>query len=68
MLLLVGLGVGTGCALVAISPSLVGGGRGVNVGALAATLGGVLVVGLGGLALAVWLGQRKVTAADLRAE
>jgi len=68
LLLLVGLGVGTGCALVAISPSLVGGGRGVNLGALAATLGGVLVVGLGGLAAAVWLGQRRVSAADLRAE
>jgi ABC-type lipoprotein release transport system permease subunit len=68
MLLLVGLGVGAGCALVAISPSWIGGGRGVNFGALAATLGGVLVVGLGGLAAAVWLGQRRVSAADLRAE
>jgi ABC-type antimicrobial peptide transport system permease subunit len=68
MLLLVGLGVGAGCALVAISPSLIGGGRGVNLGARAATLGGVLVIGLGGLAVAVWLGQRRVSAADLRAE
>jgi ABC-type antimicrobial peptide transport system permease subunit len=68
LLLVLGLAVGAGCALVAISPSLVGARRTVNFGALAATLGCVLAVGLCALALAVYLGQRKISPADLRAE
>jgi putative ABC transport system permease protein len=67
-LLLVGLGVGCGCALVAVSPSLVGSGRTINFWALGATLGAVLVIGLGALTLAVSIGQRRITPADLRAE
>ena len=40
----------------------------MNLAGLAATLGGVLVIGLVGLAVAVWIGQRRITPADLRAE
>ena len=67
-LLVVGLLVGCGCAVVAVLPSLVTSGRTINVAALAATLGAVLMIGLGALTLAVWLGQRRVSSADLRAE
>jgi ABC-type antimicrobial peptide transport system permease subunit len=67
-LLLVGLLVGAGCAIVGVSPGIISGGRTINFAALGATLGAVLLIGLGALTLAVWLGQRRVTAADLRAE
>jgi ABC-type antimicrobial peptide transport system permease subunit len=67
-LLVVGLLVGCGCAVVAVLPSLLTSGRTINVPALAATLAAVLVIGLGALVLAVWLGQRRVSPADLRAE
>lgn len=67
-LLLVGVFLGFGCAMVAVSPSLFTSGRTINFAALGGTLGAVLVIGLAALTLAVWLGQRRVTAADLRAE
>ena len=67
-LLVVGLLVGCGCAIVAVLPSLLTSGRTINVAALAATLGAVLLIGLGALTLAVWLGQRRISPADLRAE
>ena len=67
-LLLLGLTVGTGCALLGIAPTLATAARSMNLPALALTLLGVLVVGLLGLTVAVWLGQRHVTPADLRAE
>ena len=67
-LLLVGVFLGFGCAMVAVSPNLLTSGRAINFMALGGTLGAVLVIGLGALTLAVWLGQRRVTAADLRAE
>ena len=67
-LLVTGLLVGAGCALVAVAPSIVTSGRSINFGSLAATMGAVLAIGLGALTLAVWLGQRHVSPADLRAE
>jgi hypothetical protein len=67
-LLVLGLMIGAGCALVGILPTLTTAARSVNLAGLAATLGGVLVIGLLGLAVAVWIGQRRITAADLRAE
>jgi ABC-type antimicrobial peptide transport system permease subunit len=63
-----GLIIGAGCALVGILPTLTTAGRTINLGGLAATLGGVLLIGLTGLAVAVWIGQRRITTADLRAE
>jgi hypothetical protein len=67
-LLVVGLFIGAGCALVGILPALRGGARTINLAGLAGTLAAVLVIGLAGLAVAVWLGQRRITTADLRAE
>ena len=67
-LLLVGLGVGAGCALVAVLPSILSSRRTINLAALGGTLGAVLAVGFVALTLAVWLGQRRVSSADLRAE
>lgn len=67
-LLLVGLGVGAGCALVAVLPSLIASRRTVNFASLGATLAAVLAIGLGALTFAVWFGQRRVSTADLRAE
>ena len=57
------------CALIANRPSLVGGGRSMNVGGLAADVASVLVVGLGvvGGGACGW-DSRRVSAADLRAE
>jgi putative ABC transport system permease protein len=67
-LLLVGLLVGAGCALVGVFPGIATADRTINFVALGATLGAVLLIGLGALTLAVWLGQRRVSPADLRAE
>jgi ABC-type antimicrobial peptide transport system permease subunit len=67
-LLVAGLAIGAGCAIVGILPTLKTGARTMNIPALAATLAAVLVIGLAGLAVAVWLGQRRITPADLRAE
>lgn len=67
-LLVIGLLVGAGCALLGILPTLTTAARTINLTGLAATLTAVLVIGLAGLAVAVWIGQRRITTADLRAE
>ena len=67
-LLVVGLVVGAGGALLGILPTLATAARTMNLPGLAATLAAVLLIGLAGLAVAVWLGQRRITTADLRAE
>lgn len=67
-LLVLGLLIGAGCALVGILPTLTASAQTINLTGLFATLAGVLVVGLAGLAVAVWIGQRQITTADLRAE
>jgi hypothetical protein len=67
-LLVLGLLVGCGCALLGVLPSIVSSGRTINFTALSLTLAAVLVIGLGALTLAVWFGQRSISAADLRAE
>ncbi len=67
-LLVLGLVIGAGCALVGILPALATASGTMNLWGLAATLAGVLLTGLAGLGVAVWIGQRNITAADLRAE
>jgi hypothetical protein len=67
-LLVLGLLVGAGCALLGVAPAVFTADRTVNLGALSLTLGMVLLIGLTGLTLAVWLGQRHIRPADLRAE
>jgi ABC-type antimicrobial peptide transport system permease subunit len=67
-LLVLGLVVGSGCALLGVSPSLVASGRSINFGNLAATLAAILLLGLLSLTLAVWFGQRRISPADLRGE
>jgi hypothetical protein len=67
-LLALGLVVGTGCAVLGVSPALFSSDRTVNLIALVLTLFTVLAIGLAGLAIAVWLGQRQIKPADLRAE
>jgi ABC-type antimicrobial peptide transport system permease subunit len=68
LLLVLGLLVGCGCALLGVLPTIFSQGRTINFTALSLTLLAVLVIGLGALTLAVWFGQRHITAADLRAE
>jgi hypothetical protein len=63
-----GLLIGAGCALLGILPTLATAARKMNIPGLVATLGGVLLCGLAALAVAVWVGQRRITTADLRAE
>lgn len=67
-LLVIGLVVGAGCALLGILPTLATAARTINLPGLLATLGAVLLIGLASLAVAVWVGQRRITTADLRAE
>ena len=67
-LLVLGLVVGCGCALLGVLPSITSSGRTINFAALSLTLAAVLVIGLGALTMAVWFGQRHISAADLRAE
>ena len=68
LLLVLGLLVGCGCAVLGVMPTILTAGRQFNFAALGGTLAAVLFIGLGALTLAVWFGQRNVTAADLRAE
>jgi ABC-type lipoprotein release transport system permease subunit len=68
LLLLCGLLVGAICAAVAVLPELIQSARKVHMLQLLATLAAVLALGLISLALAVWFGNRHITAADLRAE
>jgi hypothetical protein len=68
MLLLGGLIVGAVCAGIAVAPELVQSARKVHLMQLLGTLGAVLGLGLISLTLAVWFGNRHITAADLRAE
>ena len=66
--LLLGLGVGAVCAVIAVLPSLIGSARHVHFLQLLLALIGILVVGLISLVLAVWFGGRRIGPADLRAE
>jgi ABC-type antimicrobial peptide transport system permease subunit len=68
LLLLLGLGVGTICAVVAVLPNLLQSGRPVHVIQLLLTLLGVLAAGVTALVLAVWFGGRRIGPADLRSE
>jgi hypothetical protein len=68
MLLVGGLVVGAACAGIAVVPELVQSARKVHLLQLLGTLGAVLGLGLVSLTLAVWFGNRHITAADLRAE
>jgi hypothetical protein len=65
---LAGLIVGTVCALVAVLPAVISAGRSIRFTGLIAALASVLLTGLIVLALAAWLGGRRITPADLRHE
>lgn len=67
-LLVLGLVVGTICALLGILPALRNSAHGVNLGALAATLVIVLLIGIISSTIAVWLSGAHVSPADLRRE
>jgi putative ABC transport system permease protein len=67
-LLVLGLGVGTGCALLGIVPTLITAKEGIALGPLVLTLLAVLMVGLAASVVAVWLSGVRVTPADLRTE
>lgn len=67
-LLVLGLVVGTICALAGILPTLVRSAHGVNFGALGLTLGTVLVIGIVSSTIAVWISGAHVSPADLRRE
>jgi ABC-type antimicrobial peptide transport system permease subunit len=67
-LLLIGLVVGAGCALIGVLPTILSSTRSINPLQLALTLAAVLITGLTALAAAIWLGGRRITPADLRAE
>jgi hypothetical protein len=64
LLLILGLLVGTICALIAVLPAH----RALNLMALAATLSTILITGLIVLTLATLLASRRITPASLRAE
>jgi len=60
--------VGAACAAIAVLPELIQSARKVHMFQLMGTLAAVLALGLMSLTLAVWFGNRHITAADLRAE
>ena len=68
LLLVLGLGVGTACAMLGVTPTLLSSRGGVAWGPLAATLIGVLVLGLVASVIAVAVSGTKATPADLRRE
>jgi ABC-type lipoprotein release transport system permease subunit len=67
-LLIVGLVVGTICAVIGITPAVAHSSGGINVGSLAGTLLAVLLIGIASSSLAVWTSGAHVTPADLRRE
>jgi hypothetical protein len=67
-LLVMGLLLGTVCALIGILPALRDSARGVNISSVVLTLAAVLLVGLGASGIAVLLSSRSLTPADLRKE
>lgn len=67
LLLLLGLGIGTLCALVGVAPAIWGG-RSLNLLQLGLTLLLVLLTGMTVLVIAVWAGSRRIGPADLRGE
>lgn len=67
-LLVLGLLIGTLCALLGILPALLKSARGVNLPALGATLAAVFVIGAACSAIAVWISGAHVSPADLRRE
>lgn len=67
-LLVLGLVVGTICALLGILPALLRSAHGINLGALAATLAIVLLIGVISSTIAVWISGAHVSPADLRRE
>ena len=67
-LLVLGLVVGTICALLGILPTLIRSAHGINFGALGLTLGTVLVIGVLASTIAVWISGAHVSPADLRRE
>jgi ABC-type antimicrobial peptide transport system permease subunit len=67
-LLVVGLMLGTVCALVGVLPDLRESARQINFLSLGMTLIGVLVIGLIASSIAVALSARRVSPADLRGE
>jgi putative ABC transport system permease protein len=68
LLLVLGLGVGTACALLGIVPTLLTSKSGVNWGSLGLTLVGVLVLGLVASVVAVRMSGLRATPKDLRRE
>lgn len=67
-LLVVGLVVGTVCAVLGIIPAVSHSSAGINAGSLAGTLLAVLVIGIVSSSLAVWASGAHITPADLRRE
>ncbi|HZL34617.1 MAG TPA: ABC transporter permease [Tepidisphaeraceae bacterium] len=67
-LLILGLALGTACAVIGIIPALTRESRPINIANLAGTLGIVLAVGLISSAIAVSLSGIRVKPADLRRE
>ena len=67
-LLVLGLVVGTACALLGVTPTVITSKTGIAWGPLALTLLGVLVLGFIASAIAVWLSGVRATPADLRRE
>jgi hypothetical protein len=67
-LLVSGLLLGSGCALVGIFPVLRQSANDLNLGSLAIALIGALLLGLGASAVAVALSSARITPSDLRRE
>ena len=68
LLLLIGLAIGAGCALLGALPTILSGQHPVNVGGLLATLAAIGAFGLASLVLAALAVARRFTPADLHAE
>jgi ABC-type lipoprotein release transport system permease subunit len=68
VLLLLGLGVGALCAIIAMLPTLIQTARHVHIWELLAALGFILLAGMAALVIAVWCSSCSITPADLRSE
>jgi ABC-type antimicrobial peptide transport system permease subunit len=68
LLLVLGLGLGTLCAILGIIPTLIGSHSRINWTSLCLTLLGVLVLGVMASSIAVWVSGVRVTPRDLRRE
>jgi len=67
-LLVTGLLLGAGCAVLAVLPAIISSSRWIHLSQLGGALGAIFLVGTLAMVAALWRGSRWIAAVDLRVE